>query len=410
MATGWRWATLVAGAAAVGAAGVAVGGTGCASHPATSARARSTAARRRVPSTVIGSSGGWRDCDAHGTWRVIPGGEPPGSRTPAYGPAGSMRRPGPAGYAPAMDQDVREPGPTARGGPPETDQPEEQDWAAYYRYSLGREPRPLFLRGWAAIEEAGAGPGTAVDVGFGDGTETMHLLDAGWRVTAIDSAPAAVEVLEPRVPRRRPRPADHRDRARRRGGPAPVRPPVLGLRPLVPPARRVRAAVGAGPRADSARAGSSSSTSSVTATRGPGSRTRRSSPRGRRGGAARRAGGHRARPRSRRTAARFIGPTHWHVLRRRRAAARHEPTATRPASAKRGARALARARGGRGVRARRAHRYRARGGGRGARAAGGRALAPATDDELADARDRPARGPRRPGAHDPRRTSSTRPA
>ena len=99
-----------------------------------------------------------------------------------------------------MDQDATATGvEPAEAGPPEPDLPEEQDWAAYYRYTLGREPRPLFLRGWAAIEAAGAGPGIAVDVGFGDGTETMHLLEAGWRVTAIDSAPAAAEVLEPRV-------------------------------------------------------------------------------------------------------------------------------------------------------------------------------------------------------------------
>lgn len=77
---------------------------------------------------------------------------------------------------------------------------EEHDWAAYYRYTLGREPRPLFVRGMAAIEAAGAAPGSAVEVGFGDGTETLRLLEAGWRVTAIDSAPAAAEVLAPRVP------------------------------------------------------------------------------------------------------------------------------------------------------------------------------------------------------------------
>ena len=78
--------------------------------------------------------------------------------------------------------------------------PEETDWAAYYRYTLGREPRPLFLRGLEAMAAAGVRPGTAVDVGFGDGTETMALLEAGWRVTAIDSADAAAEVLDPRVP------------------------------------------------------------------------------------------------------------------------------------------------------------------------------------------------------------------
>ena len=175
-----------------------------------------------------------------------------------------------------MDQDAIATGvEPAEAGPPDPDLPEEQDWAAYYRYTLGREPRPLFLRGWAAIEAAGAGPGTAVDVGFGDGTETMHLLEAGWRVTAIDSAPAAAEVLEPRVP------DDARDRLTTVTAPADEvdLPPfdllysayVLSyLRPT-----RSRGS-GRGPASGSSRAGSSSSTSSVTATRGWGSPTRRS--------------------------------------------------------------------------------------------------------------------------------------
>jgi trans-aconitate methyltransferase len=90
-----------------------------------------------------------------------------------------------------------EPVATAAGSPPD---PEETDWAAYYRYTLGREPRPLFMRGLEAMAAAGVRPGTAVEVGFGDGTETMALLEAGWRVTAIDSAQAAADVLEPRVP------------------------------------------------------------------------------------------------------------------------------------------------------------------------------------------------------------------
>lgn len=89
-----------------------------------------------------------------------------------------------------MEQDV--------AGP--QDGHEDPDWAAYYRYTLGREPRPLFVRGMEAMAAAGVEPGTAVEVGFGDGTEVLRLLDAGWRVHAIDSAPAAAEVLEPRVP------------------------------------------------------------------------------------------------------------------------------------------------------------------------------------------------------------------
>jgi hypothetical protein len=86
------------------------------------------------------------------------------------------------------------------GGTGDAHGPEETDWAAYYRYTLGREPRPLFVHGMAALEAAAVAPGRAVEIGFGDGTETMRLLEAGWSVTAIDGAPAAAEVLLPRVP------------------------------------------------------------------------------------------------------------------------------------------------------------------------------------------------------------------
>lgn len=106
-----------------------------------------------------------------------------------------------------MDQEPHtraEPG--AQGDHPVADHADETDWAAYYRHTLGREPRPLFARGMEHVTAAGTKPGQAIDVGFGDGTETMHLLEAGWRVTAIDGAPAAAEVLEPRVP------ADARER------------------------------------------------------------------------------------------------------------------------------------------------------------------------------------------------------
>ena len=74
------------------------------------------------------------------------------------------------------------------------------DWAAYYRHTIGREPRPLFLKGMAAVAAARVTPGQAVEIGFGDGTETIALLDAGWRVLAIDQAHQAEEVLRPRVP------------------------------------------------------------------------------------------------------------------------------------------------------------------------------------------------------------------
>jgi hypothetical protein len=74
------------------------------------------------------------------------------------------------------------------------------DWSAYYRHTLGREPRPLFAKGMAAVAAAGVAPGQAVEIGFGDGTESLTLLAAGWRVFAIDPTSRAAEVLRERVP------------------------------------------------------------------------------------------------------------------------------------------------------------------------------------------------------------------
>jgi SAM-dependent methyltransferase len=73
------------------------------------------------------------------------------------------------------------------------------DWSAYYGHTLGREPRPLFDRGMAAVAAAGVAPGQAIEIGFGDGTETLLLLAAGWRVLAVDPTSRAAEVLRERV-------------------------------------------------------------------------------------------------------------------------------------------------------------------------------------------------------------------
>ena len=77
---------------------------------------------------------------------------------------------------------------------------DEPDWAAYYRHTLGREPRPLFTKGMAAASAVATTPGRAVEIGFGDGTETLALLASGWSVLAIDSTPEAAGVLRSRVP------------------------------------------------------------------------------------------------------------------------------------------------------------------------------------------------------------------
>lgn len=79
-------------------------------------------------------------------------------------------------------------------------EPDGSDWAAYYRHTIGREPRPLFAEGMAAVEAAGVAPGQAIEIGFGDGRETLALLQAGWRVLAIDPETAAADVLRSQVP------------------------------------------------------------------------------------------------------------------------------------------------------------------------------------------------------------------
>ncbi|MEO5852595.1 MAG: bifunctional GNAT family N-acetyltransferase/class I SAM-dependent methyltransferase [Nocardioides sp.] len=65
--------------------------------------------------------------------------------------------------------------------------PGESKWSRYNDAQLTREPRDLCRRALAA-----AGPGAgrlAVDLGCGAGVETRALLDAGWRVLAVDSEP-----------------------------------------------------------------------------------------------------------------------------------------------------------------------------------------------------------------------------
>jgi tellurite methyltransferase len=77
------------------------------------------------------------------------------------------------------------------------------DWNEYYEKTTGRPPRKTLLAALAAFSDDGAGR-SAVDLGCGDGRDTIELLRRGWRVIAIDAEPQAIERLETRrdLPRR----------------------------------------------------------------------------------------------------------------------------------------------------------------------------------------------------------------
>ncbi len=77
----------------------------------------------------------------------------------------------------------------------------DDSWAEYYQKVADRAPRELFRR-LMALVEAGAPDaprGQAIDLGCGDGTETLALLAAGWHVLAVDSSPAAIRLVAERA-------------------------------------------------------------------------------------------------------------------------------------------------------------------------------------------------------------------
>lgn len=58
------------------------------------------------------------------------------------------------------------------------------DWSQFYEQQGGRGVRPTFASALAAWP---GDPGDAIDLGCGDGVETRHLAQRGWRVLAIDA-------------------------------------------------------------------------------------------------------------------------------------------------------------------------------------------------------------------------------
>ena len=86
------------------------------------------------------------------------------------------------------------------------DEAHDDRWVRYYDAVAGRPPRDTLLRALAAIEAEG-GPSRdalALDLGAGEGRDTVELLRRGYRVIAIDVEPRAFERLRARTDLVRP--------------------------------------------------------------------------------------------------------------------------------------------------------------------------------------------------------------
>lgn len=69
-----------------------------------------------------------------------------------------------------------------------------RDWKAYYNAVANLPPRKTILTALTAFKE----PGMAIDLGCGDGRDTVEILRQNWAVLAIDKEPEAIARLRAR--------------------------------------------------------------------------------------------------------------------------------------------------------------------------------------------------------------------
>lgn len=69
-----------------------------------------------------------------------------------------------------------------------------RDWPAYFAAIAGKGPRETLLDALDRFEPLPDDP-LAIDLGCGEGRDTVELLRRGWRVVAIDAEPAAFELM-----------------------------------------------------------------------------------------------------------------------------------------------------------------------------------------------------------------------
>ena len=72
-------------------------------------------------------------------------------------------------------------------------------WQSYYTEVLGNPPRETTMIALNRWEAAHNRPGTAIDLGCGEGRDTIEFLRRGWWVLAIDTEPAAFDLLTTRA-------------------------------------------------------------------------------------------------------------------------------------------------------------------------------------------------------------------